>query len=275
MSNHDLESGQYANGLHKVDSEARNNSLTQTVTLSPEQFERIYLGPKGETAGDLRKRFANPTPIAICGFAVGLLPLSVEFMGWRASGGTFGTATTTCSIWFGGLLLIIGGIGEFLLGNSFPCLVFFGYAAHFLTFATTFMPFYGAVAWNAVEPGNAFEPGPKFSAGFGFYPLALGMLSLVFLLGSLRTNLVFVMIFVCAILGFSFASAGLFYGAAGNMASSEMFVKATGGAFFAADMLGWYLLFAIVIAIMELPVPDLPVFDLSNVIKARSRAKQE
>lgn len=80
----------------------------------------------------------------------------------------------------------------------------------------------------------------------GFYPLALGMLSLVFLLGSLRTNLVFVMIFVCAILGFCFASAGLFYGAAGNMASSEMFVKATGGAFFAADMLGWYLLFAIV-----------------------------
>lgn len=79
MSNHDLESGQYANGLHKIDSEARDNSLTQTVTLSPEQFERIYLGPKGETAGDLRKRFANPTPIAICGFAVGLLPLSVEF----------------------------------------------------------------------------------------------------------------------------------------------------------------------------------------------------
>lgn len=89
-------------------------------------------------------------------------------MGWRSSGGTFATATTTASIFFGGVLLTLGGIGEFILGNTFPSLVFFAYGAHFFTYATTFIPYYGAVAWNAKTPGaSEFSPGPSFAAGFG------------------------------------------------------------------------------------------------------------
>lgn len=78
--------------------EQLRNALSQSVTLSPEQFENLYLNPKNQVAGDLRKTFANPTPIALMGFAVGLTPLSCEFMQWRGSGG-FGVATTTASIW--------------------------------------------------------------------------------------------------------------------------------------------------------------------------------
>lgn len=88
-------------------------------------------------------------------------------MGWRGSGSTNATQTTTASIFFGGVLLTIGGIGEFFLGNTFPCLVFFAYGAHFFTFAFAFVPWFGAVAWNAPTPGNYFEPGPTFPAGFG------------------------------------------------------------------------------------------------------------
>lgn len=55
------------------------NALTNAMTLSPELFEKIYLSPKGPQQGDLRKTFANPTPVAITGFVVGLLPLSCEF----------------------------------------------------------------------------------------------------------------------------------------------------------------------------------------------------
>jgi succinate-acetate transporter protein len=35
--------------------------------------------------------------------------------------------------YFGGMLLIISGLLEFFLGNTFPSVVFFGYGAHFLT----------------------------------------------------------------------------------------------------------------------------------------------
>lgn len=41
--------------------------------------------------------------------------------------------------------------------------------------------------------------------------------------------------------------------------------------FFAADVLGWYLFLGMMIATMELPLPDPPVFDLSTVIKPKSR----
>lgn len=109
----------------------------------------------------------------------------------------------------------------------------------------------------------------------GFYPISLALLSFVYLVGSLRTNAVFSLIFVLATIGFSFATASLFYAAQGMAATSNTMTVATGACFFAADICGWYLLMAEIIAVMELPIPDLPVFDLSTVVKARPRVKQE
>jgi hypothetical protein len=63
--------------LDKIEShEHLRNALTNTMTLSPEAFERLYLGPKTEVKGDLRKTFANPTPMAVMGFSVAVLPIS-------------------------------------------------------------------------------------------------------------------------------------------------------------------------------------------------------
>lgn len=61
------------------------NALTNTVTLSPEAFERLYLGPKTQVSGQLRSTFANPTPIALLGFSVGLFPLSIAFSRFLAT----------------------------------------------------------------------------------------------------------------------------------------------------------------------------------------------
>ena len=58
--------------------EQLRNVLTQTMSISPELFESMYLAPKNKVSGELRKTFANPTPLAILGFSVGLFPLSIE-----------------------------------------------------------------------------------------------------------------------------------------------------------------------------------------------------
>lgn len=81
--------------------------------------------------------------------------------------------------------------------------------------------------------------------------------------------------FVCATIGFSFASAAFFFTAIGQMTYGTELVVWTGACFFAASMLGWYLLLSIVVATMELPIPDLPVFDLSTVIPAKSRGSEK
>lgn len=84
----------------------------------------------------------------------------------------------------------------------------------------------------------------------------------------------FVGIFVFATIGFGLGAGGYFAIAAGYMEFGNMLVVGLGACFFGAACLGWYLLLAVMITTMELPIPDLPVFDLSNVIKARPRGKQ-
>jgi len=39
--------------LHQVDS----------LSISPELFEKLYLSPKNQVKGDLRSTFGNPTPL--------------------------------------------------------------------------------------------------------------------------------------------------------------------------------------------------------------------
>ena len=92
-------------------------------------------------------------------------------MGWQGSGGS-SVATTTINIWFGGVLLFIAGIGEFLLGNTFPMMVFFAYGAHFLSYATTFILWYNAIGYFNPDGSGAGSPSPQnqtpmFAASYG------------------------------------------------------------------------------------------------------------
>lgn len=36
---------------------------TQSVTISAELFEKLYLNPPNKVSGDLRRTFGNPTPL--------------------------------------------------------------------------------------------------------------------------------------------------------------------------------------------------------------------
>ena len=94
-----------------------------SVTISPELFEKIYLNPQSAVKGDLRATFGNPTPLALLGFLLSLSPLSCELMGWRGAG-VDGIATVGAYYFIGGFLMSLGGILEFFLGNTFSFVVF-------------------------------------------------------------------------------------------------------------------------------------------------------
>ncbi|KAH7076319.1 hypothetical protein FB567DRAFT_504415 [Paraphoma chrysanthemicola] len=255
--------------------------LAKTVTLTPELYEKLFIAPKTQVSGSLRTTFANPTPIGILGFAVSVFSLSCAFMGWGGSGG-LAVATTGPTIWFGGFLLFLAGIGEFLLGNNFPMIVFLAYGAHLMSFATTFIPWFNAIGFFNPDGSGIGSPGtknqsPMFLASFAFYLIAMAILSFIFLIGSLRVNGVFVLIFAFATTGFGLGSGAFFHLSRGSIALGTKLATGTGACFFAASVLGFYFFLVLIVAIMELPIPDLPVFDLSTVIKAKRRgtAKEE
>lgn len=64
----------------------------------------------------------------------------------------------------------------------------------------------------------------------------MGVLSFLFFLCSLRTNAVFVVVFIAATMGFSFITGGVFQFAEGNVAFGTLLVKGCGGSFFVACM---------------------------------------
>lgn len=63
-------------------------------------------------------------------------------------------------------MLTVAGLLEWILGNNFPFLVFFGYGAHILTFATTFMPEFNTIASYDMENHSPYKITPGFAFTF-------------------------------------------------------------------------------------------------------------
>jgi hypothetical protein len=54
---------QHLNGGMDEDLALRHIRTAGSISISPELFEKLYLSPKNEVKGELRKTFANPTPL--------------------------------------------------------------------------------------------------------------------------------------------------------------------------------------------------------------------
>lgn len=53
----------HLDGSHDPDHALRKIRTAGSISISPELFEKIYLSPQNNVKGDLRKTFANPTPL--------------------------------------------------------------------------------------------------------------------------------------------------------------------------------------------------------------------
>ncbi|RMD44087.1 hypothetical protein DV735_g944, partial [Chaetothyriales sp. CBS 134920] len=242
-----------------------------SLTISPELFEKIYLSPKNQVSNNLRSTLANPTPLALIGFLLALSPLSNILMGWRGAGG-LGAAEVGAYYFFGGLLMTLSAVFEFILGNTFPFVVFGSFGAFWLSWAATLTPYFNAAA--AYQPDNpaAALVNPVFLASFGYFFLYMGVLCLLYLIVSLRTNVVFVLIFTLIIPVFGLLTGYVWNAALGKV--HESLLEAAGALAFVVSLLGWYLLFVQLLASVDFPL-NLPVGDLSRVIKGGSeRAKR-
>ncbi|KAJ6011019.1 hypothetical protein N7451_002431 [Penicillium sp. IBT 35674x] len=215
------------------------STVPTSVTLSAEQFERLYLTPMTRRQSALAKQVGNPTPLG---------PI----------------------IFLGGLLLLIGSILEFILGNTFPCVVFGTIGGFWFAFAATMIP-----SFNAAAPYSASATDTAAglaSAGFmntyAFLFITMAVLMLIFLICATRTNVVYTLIFLSLLLVFLLLSGAYWDLGEGNAVVGERCVKGAGAALFVASLLGFYLLIAQLFEAMAFPF-HLPIGDLTVVWKRK------
>ncbi|KAK9357503.1 GPR1/FUN34/yaaH family-domain-containing protein [Lipomyces starkeyi] len=239
----------------------------QSITMSPELFEKLHLSPERAVKGNLRQTFANPTPLAIVSHAVCASTLGCDLIGLRGSGQS-GAASTGAYVFIGGLLLLLSGIFEFFLGNTFSFVVFCSFGGFWFSFGATLIPYFNSIgAYSPTGDSQVVGVSTKsFQASFGFYLCFWALLVMVLLICSLRTNIAFFLIFVTVEATFLCLTVAYFVMAEGKDTLGQNFVKAGGGCLLTCGLVGFYIFIFLMLSAVEFPL-QLPVGDLSHFMK--------
>ncbi|OJJ36201.1 hypothetical protein ASPWEDRAFT_156679 [Aspergillus wentii DTO 134E9] len=250
------------------------------LPISRDVFEKLYLSPKHpSTSGELRKKVGNPTPIALMGFLLASMPNACLMMGWRGAGG-HGGAVIPDYIFFGGVVQLLGAIGEWLIGNTFSCAIFFTYGTFWIVQGTNLMPFF-ATGLQYSASGNNLEgqTDPGYSATLGYYYVTLAIVTFIYMICSIRTNICLFSALFLLVIAFSLFAGSEFTLALGKEALAHK-LQIAGGAFnFALCMPVWHIFMVQMLDAVDFPI-SLPVGDLSTVIpgksqKAKARQSEE
>jgi len=101
----------------------------------------------------------------------------------------------------------------------------------------------------------------------------MGILCLVYLVCSIRTNLIFFLIFFTLVPAFGLLAGSYFQLANGQAALAVKLAEAAGAVTFVTCMCGWYIFFAIMLASVDFPF-DLPrelTMSLSSSVRLLTR----
>ncbi|SCZ94439.1 BZ3500_MvSof-1268-A1-R1_Chr12-2g03900 [Microbotryum saponariae] len=206
-----------------------------SVQLTAEQFERLYLQPGGVAAkGDLAK----------------------YLMGW--SGSTTDSAVVAVGAFYyvGGVGLYLSGLLEWIIGNTFPATVFMTFGGYWLAFAFLYQ------ASLLLSEARRRPTTTKAQRCIWF----------VYLIASLRTNVVFALLFTFLDITFWIFVAVYVQLGYGHVTHVPMELKAAGAFAFLTSACGWYLLVVLIFGSTGIPIA-LPVGDLSNFMSGRRKAE--
>ncbi|KAM0715787.1 hypothetical protein Q7P37_008301 [Cladosporium fusiforme] len=206
----------------------------------------------------------NPTPLAMGGFATTLLTLSLSMMGFR------GVHTQTV---FVGDLCFAAGIGmlisaqwEIVRGNTFTYTVLSAFGLFYGGYGATLIP-----AFGIIERYGGLNA--EYYNAVGFFVLIWAVLDVIFIIASLRMNVVLIGVFTTIFLCFSLDAASYFALADGHTAASTALLKTAGAFGFISGLLGFYTV-AHYLFDENLGVV-LPMGDTSRFFKGRLMAREK
>ncbi|KAI2638611.1 GPR1/FUN34/yaaH family-domain-containing protein [Xylaria nigripes] len=210
------------------------------------------------------RKFANPGPLGLSGFALTTFVLSL--INLNARNVTEPNIVLSLAFGYGGLVQLLAGMWEMAIGNTFGATALSSYGGFWISYAIVLTPSFAALSeYSATDSASVL----------GFFLTGWFIFTFLLLMCTLRSTIVFSALFFTLDLAFLFLAVGQFSASNGN-ATAALGLQKAGGVFglFAA-FLAWYNAFA-GIADTSNSFFIVPVFHLPWSDKAREgRVKTE
>ena len=128
---------------------------------------------------------------------------------------------------------ILAGLLEWVIGNSFPATVFLSFGGFYVAFGYILDPSKGLAASFATGDYAANgAANPLYNSGLGLYLVSWAVVTFCYLLASLRTNVVFVILFLTLDIGFVTLSTAYFKLSQGDVEFALTLITTSGALFF-------------------------------------------
>lgn len=146
-------------------------------------------------------QFANPSPLGLTAFGITTFILSM--FNARAMGVTTPNVVVGMALFYGGVVQLLSGVWELLVGNTFGGTALTSYGAFWLSFAAIYLEAFGIA--------KAYEDDmDQFHNAVGFFLLGWAMFTFMLTMCTLKSTLSFCFLFSSLTLTFILLAAGNF-----------------------------------------------------------------
>ncbi|KAJ3789396.1 GPR1/FUN34/yaaH family-domain-containing protein [Lentinula aff. detonsa] len=251
--------------IEKVSIEQREFSGPSPVQLTTEQFDRLFLTPRTDmsdrSSAGVQLKFGNPTPLGLIAFLLVQAPTAFIQMGWGGSTAAANAVLIGPYYLLGGLGLVLSGVMEWIIGNTFPSVVAITFGGNWLALATIADPVHGIAS---TFPNRTSSP--EYNKALMFYFAFWTFLTSVYFVTSLRSNLAFAGVFFNISFANGLNAAGYGELGSGNLVVADALcnpVKAGGAFEFVVVCVAGYLFVALMLDSVDMSF-RLPVGNLSG-----------
>lgn len=139
------------------------------------------------------RKFANPAPLGLLGFAGTTFMLSLFNV--SARGVAIPNAIIGMALAYGGTAQFVAGVWEFAAGNTFGATAFCSYGAFWWSFAITLIPWFNVEGSFVTHYGSEAAGTAKFDQALGIYLSCWFIFTFIMFAASFKSSLALVLLF--------------------------------------------------------------------------------
>ncbi|TLD24780.1 hypothetical protein PspLS_05619 [Pyricularia sp. CBS 133598] len=219
------------------------------------------------------RKFANPTPLGLCAFALTTFVLSC--INVNARGVYVPHIAVPLALGYGGLVQLLAGMWEMAVGNTLAATALSSYGGFWLAYGILLTPGFGVLG-----PGGAYgDDGTVEGSALGIFLAGWFVFSVLMTLLTLRSNLALFVMFLALDLTFLMLAVAEFAGSDGSGEAATALTRAGGAFGLVTAFLAWYNAFAGLVDdsnfFCTIPVYHFPWSEQAKDIRARQKTERE